>query len=93
MTSTSEIASIVAELKHESAKIQTTDPQALNTINRLVEKLEAELNEPSENEPSEDKHESLNEQLSHLIETMEYSHPRVTALVNDLMVKLASLGV
>ncbi len=35
----------------------------------------------------------LTDQLKQTMSSFEYQHPRITAIVNDLMVKLAGLGV
>ncbi len=79
------ITDTISALKQESKKLEANDTE---TINALIEKLEQQLKTPTiEN------HDSLTDQLKQTMSSFEYQHPRITAIVNDLMVKLAGLGV
>ena len=83
-----EITDTIKALKHESKKFEVDDAESTETINKLIEKLEQQLKSPTiENQ------DSLADQLKQTMSSFEYQHPRITAIVNDLMVKLAGLGV
>ena len=84
----SEITDTIKALRHESNKITADDTESTEVINKLIEKLEQQVKSPTiEN------HQSLTDHLKDTVSTFEYEHPRITAIVNDLMVKLAGLGV
>jgi len=83
-----EIKDTINALRQESKKLQANDSESTDTINELIGKLEQQLKSPT----IEDHH-SLIDHLKQTVSTFEYEHPRITAIVNDLMVKLASLGV
>lgn len=80
-----DIANTIKALKAESAKIHADDKQTVETINELIDRLETEI--------STEHSQSMAEQVSTMIETTEARHPKLTLVLNDLMVKLASIGV
>lgn len=82
------IQSTLAALKSESKKISPSDSDSMESINQLINKLEQQLSEPDISD-----HRSLTDQLQLAINKFEVSHPTITSIVNDLMVKLAGLGV
>ena len=82
------IQSTLTALKAESEKINSSDSDAVESINQLINKLEHQLSEPDIADPR-----NLIDQLQLSINKFEISHPTVTSIVNDLMVKLAGLGV
>ena len=84
----SEITDTIKALKQESKKINADDNESTETIKEIIEKLEQQLKSPT----IED-HRSLSDQLKNSVSSFEYQHPKITAIVNDLMVKLAGLGV
>lgn len=86
--SRSELQTTLAELKSESKKIDNRDHDTAESINQLINKLEEQLSAPEISE----KH-TLIDHMRSVVEEFEYSHPRLTAIVNDLMVKLAGIGV
>jgi len=79
------IASTIEALKAESAKIQIQDSQAAEAIDELISKLETDI----------DTHhaQSISDQLGSMIESTEARHPKITLILNDLMMKLASIGI
>jgi len=79
------VASTIKALKAESTKIQAQDKQASQAIDGLISELEANINAESA--------QPLLDKLSTMIELTEARHPRITLILNDLMVKLASIGV
>ena len=79
------IASTIKALKEESARIQTQDKQAVQTIDDLINKLEADVHAEHP--------QSISDHLTVMIESTEARYPRITLILNDLMMKLASIGV
>jgi len=79
------IASTIKALRTESAKIQAQDKQVAQAIDELISELEADINP----EPAQ----SVLDKTSAMIESTEARHPQITLILNDLMVKLASIGV
>jgi len=86
---TSEITRTLATLKSESKNISPADEDTAATINSLINKLEEQLSTP---DIAHNKH-SLIKDMRNAIEKFEYTHPKLTATVNDLMVKLSGIGV
>lgn len=82
------IQSTLTALKAESEKINSSDSDAVESINQLISKLEQHLSEPEIADPR-----NVIDQLQLAINEFEISHPTLTSIANDLMVKLAGLGV
>ena len=82
------IKSTISELKTESHNIRSSDADSVDTINQLIDKLERQLSEPEITD-----HRSLIDQLQQTINEFEVSHPTITSIANNLMVKLAGIGV
>lgn len=85
---TKQLHETLLALKHESNNINSNDTDAVDTLNQLIDKLEQQLSEPEISD-----HRNLLEQLQESINKFEVTHPAITSTVNDLMVKLAGLGV
>lgn len=83
-----DIQSTLAALKTESENIDSRDPDSMESINQLINKLEQQLSEPNI-----DDHQNLIDHLNDVILKFEVNNPSITAIANDLMVKLAGLGV
>lgn len=83
-----EIAETIKALRNESNKLKSDDVDTTETINQLIEKLEQQIESPT----VENQH-SLTDHLKRSVSAFEIQHPRLTSIVNDLMVKLAGLGV
>lgn len=79
------ISNTIKALKEESVRIQTEEKQDIPGIDELINKLESEINT--------ERPQSLTDQLSTMIESTEVNHPRITLILNDLMMKLASIGI
>lgn len=56
-------------------------------LDRLVEKIKSGVSD--EEETADDLHESLSETIA----DFEASHPRITGIVNDIMVTLSNMGI
>jgi len=84
----SDIKKTLSQLKIESGNINPDDSNTAESINHLINKLEEQLSAPEITGIG-----ALAEHMRSTIEELECSHPRITAIVNDLMVKLAGIGV
>jgi predicted transcriptional regulator len=83
-----EITDAVKALRRESHKLDSDDSETTEKLNQLIDKLENQTKQPAIQD-----HQSLAEFMSSLVESIEYRHPKISAIVNDLLVKLASMGV
>lgn len=83
-----QIQNTLSALKNESKNINASETDSVETLNQLIKKLEQQLSEPELAD-----HRGLIDQLQTTISKFEVSHPTITSIVNDLMVKLAGLGV
>lgn len=83
-----QIEKTLSALKAESSSIVSKDADSAETINQLIGELERQLSEPDISD-----HQGLTDQLQSAIDRIEMNHPTITSTLNDLMVKLASLGV
>ncbi len=82
---TDDISNTIEALKQVSSRIQAEDQQTVDNINALIDRLENEL--------AHEQYLSIGEQVATMVESTEARHPKLTLLLNDLMVKLASMGV
>lgn len=83
-----EIADAIKALKKESAHIRENDSDSAETIDQLIKKLDKQFSQPVFGN-----HQSLAQQLHAEIKILETQHPRLTGLINDLLVKLAAIGI
>jgi len=84
----SDIKTILTDLKVEARKIEPNDPSKVESINQLIKKLEQKIEGPEIDDDN-----SLPHHMQSMIEQFETSHPRITLIINDLMVKLAGMSV
>ncbi len=83
-----QIQTTLSALKAESNHIDSKDADSVETINQLISELERQLSEPDITD-----HRGLYDHLQSVIDRLEMNHPTITSTLNDLMVKLAGLGV
>jgi hypothetical protein len=85
--SQSELKHLVSLLRAELDRAQSGDPKALSHMGPLLSDLDQALS-------GEDAHaEGLRERLEAHIREFEVEHPRLTAILNDVMVSLGNLGI
>jgi hypothetical protein len=82
------ISASIELLRAEIANLKVEDTTAKARLDRLVAELESGLTEP---EPASTA--TLNESVKELIEQFEVEHPRITGVLNDLMVTLSGMGI
>lgn len=76
---------IEAHLKKLAQEIQTLPPAESARLRALIEQLEEDLDGGSPDTPIA--------ALRHALEAFEVQHPRTTAILNDLIIKLESMGI
>ena len=88
MTNKAELGKAIAALRAENATLEDSDEQTKDHLSQLATMMEAQLDESI---PTEDA--STADTMKELIETYEARYPRVTAMANDLMTRLAAMGI
>jgi hypothetical protein len=76
-------------LKAELDRLDSADPDKRATLERLIDDIEHKLQHPDQGETSG----SLIERAKESIEHFEVSHPRATAILNDIMMTLSNMGI
>lgn len=76
------------QLRNEIDKLHLDDRGVKDRLNQLVESIEGSLG----GEPLESDHD-LVEELKDVISQFEVEHPRITGIVNELMMTLSNLGI
>jgi hypothetical protein len=79
----------LAALRAALAEFDTGDSEKRARIQSLIEALERQIDAPENPAASAE----LNESLPTLVEHFEVEHPRLTAILNDLMVTLSGMGI
>lgn len=79
----------LAELRSELDRLEAEEAQVRERLNSLISGLEAKLDEPGD----ESRDQSLVEDLRQSISQFEVTHPRATAILNEIMVTLGNMGI
>ena len=74
----------IESLKAEIEKLKATDVETKARIEALVQDVE--------NQAGEQNH-GIIDNVQHLIETLEVEHPRITSLLNRMMMSLSNMGI
>lgn len=77
------------ELRSELKRLETEEQQVRERLNTLIAGVESQLDEPRD----DSRQNSLLEELRQSISEFEVSHPRATAILNDIMVTLGNMGI
>lgn len=76
------------QLRNEIDKLHLDDRDVKDRLNQLVESIEGSMG----GVPLEPDHD-LVEELKDVISQFEVEHPRITGIVNELMMTLSNLGI
>lgn len=79
----------LAALRREVSKLSDLDPESKRKLEALIENLEKKLERPEDVEY----HHSLTDSLSDTLTHFEVSHPRLTGILNDVMMALSNMGI
>lgn len=77
----------LAALRTEIDQLHTDDIESKQRLEQLVENLEKKLEHPDD----DDHH--LDEGIKDSITHFEVTHPRITAILNDIMMTLSNMGI
>ncbi len=76
-------------LRKEIDKLAPDERESKDRLEQLVRKLELKLDRPDDT----NHHQSLTDGLSDSLTYFEVSHPRITGVLNDLMMTLSNMGI
>ena len=80
-----DLQTLLAQLREEVSRAKAGDPDALANLGPLLTELDQALS--SSPAPG------LRERLESQIREFEVEHPRLTGILNDVMVSLGNLGI
>lgn len=97
----------LSELQAELAAMQTVDPQTRADLERVIDRIQRQIDEPQAATPAADQdrpanapdeelgrdEESLTTQLQDFMLGIEADHPQLTRAVNQVAAALANLGI
>ena len=88
MSNTKELGKAIQELREEIETLEDSDSKTRSRLVQLADLMDAQLSGvPLTEDPS------TADTVMGLIETYEARYPRVTAMANDLMTRLAAMGI
>lgn len=77
------------ELRSELERLETEEAQVRERLDALISGVESRLDKPDD----ASLHQSLVQDLRQSISQFEVSHPRTTAILNEIMVTLGNMGI
>lgn len=77
------------ELRSELARLEAEEAQVRERLDALISGLETQLDNPDDDAH----HQSLTQDFRQSISQFEVSHPRTTAILNEIMVTLGNMGI
>jgi hypothetical protein len=90
MTDAKRLEASLRDLRVEIAALPVGDDEARQRLHALIQELEQALVDPG---GSGDAKKSLGEQLKVAVLRIEASHPRVAAVVNEVIESLGAMGI
>jgi len=79
----------LSELRSELEQLEAEEAQVRERLDALISGVETRLDEPEDS----GQHQSLVEDVRQSISQLEVSHPRATAILNEIMVTLGNMGI
>jgi len=89
MTNKAELSKAIEGLRAEIDTLEDSDEQTKAHLAQLAALMDAQL----QNNVAGEQDASTADTMKELIETYEARYPRVTAMANDLMTRLAAMGI
>lgn len=77
------------ELRSELERLETEEAQVRERLDALIAGVETRLEKPGDTSH----HQSLMQEVRQSISQFEVSHPRATAILNEIMVTLGNMGI
>lgn len=75
---------LLTRLREELATLESTSAQAQPRLRELIDDIERQIAAQSE---------GVTGDLKRRVEAFEVEHPRLTAILNDVMVTLSNMGI
>lgn len=88
MTSKAELSEAILALRAEIDTLEDSDADTRKHLAQLADKMEVQL----QGTPTDEEN-SLTDAVMDVIELYEARYPRITAMANDLMTRLAAMGI
>lgn len=82
--SSEQLEHLLTRLREELATLESTSAQAQPRLRALIDDIERQIAAQSE---------GVTGDLKRRVEAFEVEHPRVTAILNDVMVTLSNMGI
>jgi hypothetical protein len=82
------ISASIEALRAEISRLHADDAASRTRLDALIADLEKQLDDPETSDRS-----GLEASVGELIEQFEVKHPRITGVLNDLMVTLSGMGI
>lgn len=82
--SSEQLEHLLTRLREELATLESTSAQAQPRLRELIDDIERQIAAHSE---------GVTGDLKRRVEAFEVEHPRVTAILNDVMVTLSNMGI
>ena len=79
----------LSELRSELERLETEEAQVRERLDALIAGVEMHLAQPADSAQQQ----SLVEDVRQSISQLEVSHPRTTAILNEIMVTLGNMGI
>ncbi len=89
MTEREKLREGLEALRSEIKNLRGTDEASKQRLEDLAKRVEKQLAETGE----KNEHHNLIQELEEEIMRFEVAHPRLTAIINDLMVTLSNMGI
>jgi len=77
------------ELRSELERLEAEEAQVRERLDALISGVETRLDKPDDSA----QHQSLVQDVHQSIAQLEVSHPRTTAILNEIMVTLGNMGI
>ena len=79
----------LGELRSELERLESEEAEVRERLDALISGVETRLDEPEDSA----QHHSLVQDVRQSIAQLEVSHPRTTAILNEIMVTLGNMGI
>ena len=89
MINETQLTQALEKLRLEIGALDTADEESRHKLEQLVQDLEQKLENPEDTEL----HEDLADRLRDSMLEFEVSYPRLTSIMNDIMMKLSNMGI
>ncbi len=83
-----DLQDLLVRLKSEAGVSTELDAESRGRLDHLIGEVEARLDADDNTEPH-----SLGERLNEAVQTFEINHPKVAAILNQLVLALSSSGI